>query len=341
VLELIDPAGTQPGGGDSFALEGGEATLVYVFDYRKRRSFVRFMLGFSYADAGDPFRLRRENPKSHPSFPWLHATTVHFSGIGIGTDEESDPVDTPNFPAVFTGEDLKKTTRFDKVYATVRFVHMPWTFRPDAFVTSHRNELERNCYFDPVPQVDLLQAEGGTAQLKWAQGGGAGPVVDDVIANSFAMQVGKTMYTLNWMWVPESYLSDDPMLFFPKNLLSVVTKVGSRRFANRPAGTMLALAPQLQRFRFPVETFDGLFPFYGWNVKIPLVYFNPDRGVPRDTVAYPTQAQEDAVDTIPRGHRLLPWRQNALWYEAVREDGATHLFLEDDLFNLFKHVGAP
>jgi hypothetical protein len=248
---------------------------------------------------------------------------------------------------VFVAEHLKKTTRYDKVYATVRFVHMPWTFRPDAFVTSHRNEIERNCYFEPVPQVDILQAEGGAAQMKWNQivqppaRPANTPLAGDVIANTFAMAVGKTLYTMNWMWVAESYLSKEPLLFFPKNLLSVVTKVSSRPFAGRPAGTMQALAPQLQRFRFPVETFDGLFPFYGWNVKVPLVYFDPERGVPRDAAVYPTQAQEDAVNSIARGHRLLPWRQNAKWYEAVREDGATHLFLESDLFDLFKHVDAP
>ena len=46
-------ADEQPGGGDTFALEACEATLVYVLDWRKRRSFIRWVLGFCYADRGE------------------------------------------------------------------------------------------------------------------------------------------------------------------------------------------------------------------------------------------------------------------------------------------------
>ena len=69
IKELIGDE--QPGGGDAFALEAGEATLVYLLDWKKARSFLRWCLGFSYADTTDPWKLHRENPQLHPRFPWL------------------------------------------------------------------------------------------------------------------------------------------------------------------------------------------------------------------------------------------------------------------------------
>lgn len=334
ILEIIGDE--QPGGGDTFALEAGDATLVYLIDWKKARSFIRWMIGFSYADEESPFKLRRENPQRHPRFPWLRAITVHFSAVAPTPNADTGaPLNTPNFPAVFVHEDIKKTGFYQKCYATVRFIDHPWDFRPDDFITSPAREVERNCYFDPVPVVDLLQAEGGQSQLKWAQGGGdQQPTVGDVFANLFATQVAKVTFHLRWMWVAENYLSNDSLMFFPEKILNCISKVNSVPFAGRPAGTMLMLAPTFQRFRFPISTFDGLFPFFGWNVSVPVVYFNPTLGIP-DT--------DPTDNSIYRGHRTMPWRIDGLFYGAKREDATTtrYLLQETDINGMFEHIDAP
>lgn len=356
ILEIM--ADEQPGGGDTVGLEASEATLVYIIDWRKQRSFARFMLGFSYADKETPYKLHRENPQQHPTKGTLTALTINFSSQapkantedGVpGTDNPAFPNGVPNYPAIYPGEKISKTGYYEKCWATVRFVQQMWTFRPDERIATHTDEIWRNCYFDPVPNVDLLQAEGGTSQLKWSEGrtptGGStspgspatAPISGTVIGNQFATQVAKVVYTLNWMWVAEAYLSNDPLLFFPVNLFSRNTYVNSVPFAGRPAGTMLMLAPQLQRFRFPIATYDGLNPFYGWNIKIPFVYFNPEKGIPETAANYPGIPTDD----IPRGHRLMPNRIDGLWYEAKRENKTSHLLLEADLNDIFRHVSDP
>jgi hypothetical protein len=157
----------QPGGGSTFALEDAEATLVYVLDWRKCRSFVRFMLGFSYADEGSPYKLRRENPQIHPSAPTLTASSVHFSAIApkknADSVKKSEPENTPNYPAVFVDTQdtaLSKTGLYDSVYATVRFTPKPWQFFPDERLMNYTQEIERNWYVDPVPCLSCLRQMG-------------------------------------------------------------------------------------------------------------------------------------------------------------------------------------
>lgn len=349
ILELI--GNDQPGGGDTFGLETAETTLVYLIDWKKARSFIRWMIGFSHASAGAPYKMYRENPQPHPRFGWLTASTVHLAATApVSNATDGVPERAPNVPAMYADTEITKTGLYQKCYATVRFVDQPWTFRPDGFVTTHKNEVERNCYFTPVPTQEMLSAEGGTAQLKWAQTSAAvvgppavaaGPTVGGVIANLFGTLVNKVTFTMNWMWVAESYLSLDPLLFYPRRILECVGHVNSTKFGPFPAGTVLMQPPKFTRFRFPVATFDGLDPFYGWNIQVPLTYFNPPRGVPRNAAVYPTQEAEDLIDGIPRGHRLMPWRTSLLWYEATREDNATHLLPETDLNQMFRHISDP
>jgi hypothetical protein len=334
-------ADEQPGGGDTFALEQQDATLVYVIPWKKRRAFTRYVLGFSYADRSSPYRMRRENPIPHPSTPMLRAQTIHFSAVGIKAyddNEEDDGDILANVPAVFTDEGLAKTGSYDMCWATVRFVNYPWTFRPDVYVTAVADELNRNFYADPVPSVELLAAEGGTSQLQYSETDPAGGAVKGtVIGTQFATQVAKFTYNYHWMWVAEQYLSSDPYVFSPDNLMSRVTMVNRTAFLGKRAGTMLMNAPQFQRFRFPIETYDNLYPFYGWNIRLPLVFFNPPKAIPDLAANYPGVA----VDDIPRGHRCAPNRTNGKWVGAYREDKKHYLLQERDLYDGFRHISDP
>ena len=344
IKEMFELGGTQPGGGDTFSLEAAEATLVFLIDWRKARAFTRWCLGLSYADSGYPYRLRRENPKYHPRYPKLTAQTVHFSSVGPKANDELSgaPVeDLPNYPAVFflSGE-LTKTAYYDSVFATVRYVRRDYDFLPDYIIAPENeeadpaDELDRNAIITPSPLVELLTAEGGKSQLKWSEGtGGDQPLADDVINNTFAVRVSKVRLLLDWYSVPEQYLSNDPYMFFPRKIFDSVGKVNSTTFLGRPAGTLLMDAPKMQRFQYPVSTFDGLGGFFGWNLQIPFTFWNPTLGIP-DT--------NPADDTKARGHRTLPSSKDNKFYGAKREvttDPLTQWLLEEaDLNAVLEHI---
>jgi hypothetical protein len=343
IKEMFELSGTQPGGGDSFSLENAEAVLVYLIDWKKARAFIRWVLGFAYADKGAPYAMHRENPQIHPRFPWLTASTVSLSSIapkandqGTGAPKEN----SPNYPAVFNLDPnaITKTAYYDSCFCTVRFVQRNWIFRPDTFVTSPANELERNCVITPTPIVELLNAEGGTSQLLWQEGDAASanadhPKIDEVLTNIFSTRVAKVRLLVQMMWWPESYLSNDPLTFNPEKLFSCISMVNSKPFLGRPAGTLLCDAPKMERFQFPICTFDGLFPFYGWNITLPLTYFNPKLGVPE--VGDPL-----ANDAKARGHRCLPWRGNSLWFGVYRENHSTRYLDEEDFNVMLEHINA-
>ncbi len=332
--EMFELPGTQPGGGDTLSQGNGEAVLVYLIDWHKARSFARWALGFAYPDEAAPYKLHREHPAYHPRFPQLSAATVHFSSVAPKSNPTGTPANTPNYPAVLTSlNSIPKTGYYQKCYATVRFVGgRTWQFHDDDYLdNAGLDESARYTFVNPTPVVDLLTVDGGASQLKWSEGGGAdNPTVNEAIANTVAERVSKVRLLLKWMWVPEEYLSTDTKIFFPQKVFDCAGRVNSVPFLGRPAGTVLCDAPQMERFEFPVTTFDG-YSFYGWNLTVPLVYFNPPLGVP-DT--------NPLDNTKARGHRTLPWRENGLWWGAKRKNGSWYL-AETDLNRLFEHISKP
>lgn len=312
-LETI--ADQQPGPGDSFSLERGESVIVVEIDWRKARSFIRFVLGWSYADQNAPFRMHRENPVPHPRYAWLTADTVTLGGMG--------PVGVAGVGTRVAGvfDSSLPIAKYSRVQATVRFVDRPWLFLPDSAATTPTDEALRNTYFDPVPSVEIISAEGINT-TKYANG----PATGALIPAPFGTLMSKCTYTLNWMWVPNEYISgSNPSVFRPTRLEACTGRVNSDTFFDFPPGTLLMQAPQYTRFRFPIlsDTVDG---YYGWNVKIPLQFFDPPRGV---------------IDATYRGHQCIPYRPNLLWYGAVRGDAVSKIYSEASFISMFKHVDAP
>src|SRR5262245_27774220 len=106
IQEMFELPGTQPGGGESFTLENGEAVLVYLIDWHKTRSFLKWAVGYAYSDEGDPYKMYRVNPQYHPRYPWLSVSGVHFSAVAPKSNPLSGvPTNAPNFPAVVTNTD--------------------------------------------------------------------------------------------------------------------------------------------------------------------------------------------------------------------------------------------
>lgn len=341
IKEMFELGGMQPGGGDTFGLESAEAALVYLIDWRKRRAFTRWAIGFAYGDKGAPFNLHRENPQSHPAYPKLIAQTVHLSSVAPkANDEESGAPETnsPNYPAVFIeAGTVSKMGYYDSVFATVRYTRKDYDIRPDEYVTVPTDELDRNCVISGSPEVSLLTAEGGVAQVMWVEGGGAlqpsTTAGQNVVNNSFAVRVSKVKILLELYAWPENYLSNDTRMFFPEKIYNCVGKVNSTPFLGKPAGTLLMDAPKVQRFQFPVTTFDNLGAFFGVNLVIPLTYFNPTLGV-LDT--------DPTNNNKPRGHRCLPYSASTKWWGVKREDQSDPLkqwLLEEADFNtMLEHI---
>lgn len=264
----------QPGG-EEFSLSSSGATIVVHVSWKKVRSFLRYVLGWSYADRAYPYRLRREMPIYHPRFAWLRASSVQLRGLApdaMGTSGTSRP------GAYSTA---LRDAAYKLVEATIRFNDPPWTYLGDDSVPSYSAEPQRYTYFDPVPSVEVISAEG-LNNIKFANGPSAGIA----IPAPFGTLMSKTLKTLHWMQVPHEYISgNDVLQFSPANINKVVGRVNSDVFLGHPPGTLLLQAPQYERFRFPIQTAGGIYNYFGWNIKFPMQFFDPQRGYDIGTIA--------------------------------------------------------
>lgn len=315
----------QPGGGENCGETAGDATIVVEVAQNKRRSMVRRVLGFAYADETDDAtaRLHRENPVRHPVFPTMRATAINFSafppdGSG-GTLKAASVFDSP--------DDVPFYAKYQKVYATVKFRSFRCQFYDDFDVFNNAQELYRNTYFDPASSVEMLSAEGPLGQMRWAETGAAPPsqpTVGEPIKQTFGTLVSKNVYVLNWLRVPHEWISAEeyPLCDFRK-INAIVGRVNSSEFGRFPTGTLCAQPPKYSPFQWQVSSNKGVQGFYGWDIQIPFQHFDPDKGVPASAF---------------RGFQLLPWAPTLKWYHAVRSDPTvtTHLLPETDFNNLFK-----
>ncbi|NCW80336.1 MAG: hypothetical protein EBV68_00480 [Betaproteobacteria bacterium] len=317
-------------GTESFSLEAGEATTPIQIPWNKARDALRKILGFDYADKAAPWALHRENPTYHGRFPWLTAANCTFQGVEPSYNDSQGGFlveglfDNPPSPYV---------AKYSTIFGTVRFRDVPWEIRPDSSTPTAADEIKRNVYFDCDPSIEVLSAEGASF-LKFIEGTPAADPATSSVPAPLGTLLAKTNFILNWMRVPHDYISDDPNILNPVKILACVGRVNSAAFGpfTRP-GTLLMMPPKFERFRYPVCTVDGISNFFGWNVRIPLQYFNPDKGVantPPGTSPY-------------YGHNLMPYRADLKWYMAIRGPGTTvttdNTFLPQADFNdIFRHA---
>ncbi len=311
-LEVI---GNEQHGGEAFALDSGQSTIAVQIPWRKARSFVTFALGWSYLkkyDGSDATKaIIRQNPVEHPRFPWLTAANVSLQGIS--------PVGVANVGTKVAGiySDSLSTAKYNQCIATVQFADRPWKFDNNTGAYSPFIESQRNTHFDLSPSVEIISAEG-LSNLTIVHGAAAGTRVPAPIGTLMS----KITYTLNWMWVPHEYISTTGYpLLTPTKILGCVGRVNSDTFFGFAPGTLLLQAPQFQAFRFPVATVNPTdFSYYGWNVRLPIQFFDPTRAV---------------ADAAYRGHQTVPIRRDLLWYGAVRENGMSKIFPEAAFADIF------
>lgn len=326
--EWLESIGDQkPGGGEAVSLESGEATLQIEIPWIKKRSFTTFVLGWSFADAVAPFRLRRQNPVPHPTFSWLTASTVTFQDVGPAGTASVGTRTAGAFAASLP------TGKYQRSLATVRFVDRPWTFAENAAVTV---ETQRNVYFEVQPSIEIISAEGlNNLQFAYNPGppndpGGFPALPLVAIPAPFGTLMSKTTYFLNWMWVPDEFINaSGPLLFRPTKIEACTGRVNSAVFMGFPINTLLMQAPQYTRFKFPILTSNNFQSYFGWNIRIPLQYFNPTLGA---------QAGVPVGQTFA-GHQVLPFRKNLSWYPAIR-DLTNKIYPEADFNTMFTHISS-
>lgn len=326
--ELLD--NVQPGGGDVFGLGRGEAVLVGYIPARKRRSARTFFLGFAEADNTN-YTLKRTLPVRHPEYADMWCTAVIFQQFAPtgNTDNENN---APNRPALATEGELSKQGNYQHCYVTLRFSNLPYRVVSDEDLTDDYSGKEYNRFVtrpaNTQASVQVLQAET-SSYLKFAEGSGAGsPTQPTAGTTEFPGVLGvfqtKTSYSLIWHMVPEEYIFDG---LIATKFNNCIGRVSSEDFLGFPAGTLLMEPPRFDKRQFPVVTQNGADPLFLYDVQINFQHFDPSKG----------------VDSVYRGHNLMPWRNDGKYYLATRT-GATSgegWLPTADFAQIFDHVLKP
>lgn len=336
-LEIID-SGSSPGS-LHLSNDNQDCTLTGYVPWNKIRSCARWFLGYAYADADGSYLLHRENPAAHPITPFCWA----YDWSATPFCPQSNPESVNGWP-IFTSpfEVVNIKVAYHKLaIVTVRFRNFRMRFRPDSDLSGDpRNEWMRNTYIDPEPNVEALSADG-ISQLYFVEGGQpgsypAGPVVSasgPVFPAPIAELLAKSTFVWNWLNVPFDYLSFTEDYLYPEKILACMGKVNSQVFPINapseeqfPIGTLLCRPPKFSIKTFPVAAADPTNPLLSVDVAIPMEYFNPTNGSP---------------GSIYRGHNLMPWRANGLFYYCTRlpeSTGAPPLLQSADFNAMFTHV---
>lgn len=320
--ELLDPAPE-----DNISASAMEATLVGTVPFHKIRSAARYFLGYSYCDEGDPYYLYREPPAFHPRWNNLYCHGISFRGLNPKTNDtnaQGEPyTQSPFDPDLYTGN-------FEYAVATVRyrsFGRMRFLGDDDFVYTGPEDEIQRFVQFTSNPAIEALSSDGAS-QLKFAEGGP--PPTGTAFPAPIATLLAKCSFVMSWYHVPHRFLSESDIILKPTKILNCMGKVNSVAFADGEfaAGTLLMQPPTFEPMLFPVCAENNYDLLTGWNVHIPFVFFDPEKGVPASSY---------------RGHNLMPFRDDGRFYLATRDGttGGRRLLAEEDFGTLFEHVSAP
>lgn len=289
--ELIE-SGASPSS-THLSTDAQEATLVGMIPWNKQRSCARHFLGFSEATSS-PYRLFRENPKAHPSKPWLYAYDVSF----VPFVPKSNPSATNRAPKKNGVFDSNLEIAFhEHAIATVRYRNFRFRFLSDGAISTTQQEWKRNTYFDSEASIEALQVTGGLSQLVFAESSGGQPPANTRFGAPLAALLAKETLLLHWINVPWEYLSKHEYVFRPSKILSYVGTVNSETMFDDGAngyapGTLLMQPPRWAIKSTPVASADTNKPLRYVDLELRWDYFDPTKGV---------------AGSVYRGHNLMPW----------------------------------
>lgn len=316
-------------GGSSFSQDSQESTRIGRIPANKKRSAIRFFLGYAQADTGSPWRLRREQPYWDPEHPNLFAHSISFSPTVVESNA-SNPGKEPYNESPFSPNNF--SARYKYVLATVKYRAFRCLFLPDSAIAAPQYEYLRNVITSTEARLDVLSADG-VSQLKFAETNTGGPTAGTTpFPAPIAVLQPKATFVLEWLNVDRAYLSANPHIFFPQKILDCMGKVNSAAFLGCAAGCLLCQPPEFVEQPWPVVSEDSDQSVYSVlrsvTVRIKLDYFDPLPG---------------AASPATRGHNLMVWRRDGKYYLATR-DGTTNLNLAllqyADFTQIFTHVSS-
>lgn len=304
--------------------------------YRKVRSCLRQMLGYSLSDNANFLLLRPEVPVNHPTFRWLWSDSASSQPLWpMGNpdepklDESDDPVPGIYLPRRTSDSFLNYgpdyTSNYGSAAVAVQFRHYPWVVWAD-WDTSWEEfvgeEWRRMCVLsEMMPSVDLITADGtDTGRLIFAEynaafpEGGVNPKVGPsgtAFPGGVHVRVQSTRFTVCWRGVEEQYLTgaypDDVTdgLVMPnlKRLNALLGYVNSSSIFGHPRHTILFDGYRTVRYPFPVRT-NHDFGLLGHDVYLHFKQTDPLRPANVKTVGGAAVADADRK----RGHLVFPFR---------------------------------
>lgn len=358
-LERMAPQ--KPGGPGVYSLQTSEETLTLDIEDNKRRSALRQILGWSWADNDPPWELHRPSVGvQHPYIPWLWADSVSWQPYNPLAVLQADStlkakltgIGEPDYSPEFYG-------RYSRAEATVRFKPIYWRqYRDDdiAWLASYsgREWMRSFGVINKAHQLDLIAAEGANDenQLYWAEGGPDGPT-QSVFGGTQYIRVNKTTFKMVWRNVPINYTCgeqffniDDIASFLmplPRRMVRFLGTVNSEPFpganSRHKAGTLLLTGIEETPYQQPVRT-DSEFGLWAADYTFTWEQFDP----PRD----PSNTTRPAGQTVKYGHHLFPFRPTRYWYLATAGTDSTRgtysgktVLEEFDHHDLFRHVNDP
>lgn len=317
------------------------ATL-YAFVPNTSDAMYRFqnaVLGW-HVTAADFSHIKRTNPIQHPRYRNLWAYKVSEARGRRYTDRLSDIS-----PA--SGGSMKGPTHYASYHHTLMAVE--FKPNPTGFLMPELEEIEvRNPeddtayyhegyrYLEYETRTNIYDVTIQTGQFAFQEGPNNDPK-SKVFPGEINFLEVKQSFTLRWRLVPEDFVCDTTNFHLgrPRKLNTAAGKVNSKPFMGYPAGTMLMLEPDLDRYASgclrasPAQAQaingDGTIrqqverPFQMCDVIIPLIHFDP-----------PHFSENN------RGHNLKPWRRDTttaastvLPWQVWRPEFVAPFMLED------------
>ncbi len=318
---------------DEWGVKFASSTLVGYVNDDAMYDMVNSALGYSYTDTANGYAvLRRVNPICHPKYKNLYAARVTDSQ-GNKFESRTTSIVPPQNNA---GLGINK-------YANYKIRKVKIQFQPLRFPILEDTELQglgggeylRNTEYGTKPNVYDVTMQ--TGQFFFVEGAAGNPGPPN--AKSFPGELNffevKTTFNVNWRAVPENFLCDTSFIFsYPTKLVAAAGKVNSVAFGNYPAGTLLILEPEIDRYiSGTLRTEDGRTPVFMYDVMLPIIHFDP-----------PTYNNAKAF----QGHNLKPYWATGVtslvYYLVTSNDSNTtgiRIYSSYDYNKVFKSWDSP
>ncbi len=273
-------------------------------------SFIPTILGFSRV--GDNNTIQRFLPWRCPYAPWLYAsslTNIKGAGKYIGKTK---------------GQFGGVISNYDRARGTITWASRPYAMITDAQLANppyNGDESQRYVEKLPKPTAEYISIQG----YSYVYTEGTLPTAI-VPQPRFPLPLGKidVKVDLEWIWheVPDQWINN--VAGVPSGLFPGLGCVNANLIWGFPAGTLLALPPQITPIELPVNpTVLGLpenVQPRAWDVHFLFKFWDPPLGPGATT----------------RGHNTAIFPRNNKYYLIKSVDGPNTVYKTFDFANFFK-----